>query len=123
MAYLIDSDVFIQAKDRHYGLDFCPAFWDWLLQANAAGKLFSVKQVGDELTGHVSTLDAWRAFAQKDSNAATIWLERLAAIDGPMIWNVLDQVPPHRMSQVSREFTYALLLENQRRLLAGEEDS
>jgi Domain of unknown function (DUF4411) len=27
MAYLIDSDVFIQAKNMHYGFDFCPAFW------------------------------------------------------------------------------------------------
>jgi len=27
MSYLLDSDVFIQAKNLHYGLDFCPAFW------------------------------------------------------------------------------------------------
>lgn len=30
--YLIDSNVFIQAKNLHYGIDFCPAFWDWLLE-------------------------------------------------------------------------------------------
>lgn len=56
MAYLIDSDVFIQAKDRHYGLDFCPAFWDWLLAANGDGRVFSVEQVGDELAGHDDAL-------------------------------------------------------------------
>lgn len=28
MAYLLDANVFIQAKNRHYGFDFCPAFWD-----------------------------------------------------------------------------------------------
>ena len=28
MAYLLDSDVFIRAKNLHYGLDFCPAFWN-----------------------------------------------------------------------------------------------
>ena len=27
MAYLLDSDVFIRAKNDHYGFDFCPAFW------------------------------------------------------------------------------------------------
>jgi hypothetical protein len=27
MAYLLDSDVFIQAKNLHYGFDFCPGFW------------------------------------------------------------------------------------------------
>jgi hypothetical protein len=25
MAYLLDANVFIQAKNLHYGLDFCPA--------------------------------------------------------------------------------------------------
>ena len=33
MAYLLDANVFIQAKNLHYGLDFCPAFWDWLIEA------------------------------------------------------------------------------------------
>ena len=28
MAYLLDADVFIRAKNLHYGLDFCPAFWE-----------------------------------------------------------------------------------------------
>ena len=31
MAYLLDANVFIQAKNLHYGFDFCPAFWDWLV--------------------------------------------------------------------------------------------
>jgi Domain of unknown function (DUF4411) len=26
MAYLLDANVFIQAKNLHYGFDFCPAF-------------------------------------------------------------------------------------------------
>lgn len=37
MAYLLDSGVFIQAKRRHYGFDFCPAFWDWLIHCNDTG--------------------------------------------------------------------------------------
>ena len=31
MAYLLDADVLIGAKNLHYGFDFCPAFWDWLI--------------------------------------------------------------------------------------------
>jgi len=27
MSYLLDSDVFIQAKNLHYGLDFCNTIW------------------------------------------------------------------------------------------------
>lgn len=36
MAYLLDANVFITAKNLHYGFDFCPAFWDWLDRAAAA---------------------------------------------------------------------------------------
>ncbi len=34
MAYLLDADVFIRAKNLHYGFDFCPAFWEWLIAQN-----------------------------------------------------------------------------------------
>ena len=47
--YLIDSNVFIQAKNLHYGFDFCPAFWDWLVEKNVAGKVASIEKVADEL--------------------------------------------------------------------------
>ena len=56
MAYLLDANVFIQAKNLHYGLDFCPAFWDWLDQANAAGTVFSIEKVSDELKGGADDL-------------------------------------------------------------------
>ena len=49
MAYLLDADVFIRAKNLHYGLDFCPGFWDWLIENNSAGTVFSVEKVGDEV--------------------------------------------------------------------------
>lgn len=59
MAYLLDANVFIQAKNLHYGFDFCPAFWDWLEQQNAAGAVFSVERVGDELTAGEDRLADW----------------------------------------------------------------
>ena len=43
MAYLLDANVFMSAKNLHYGLDFCPAFWDWLIRENRAGKVFSIE--------------------------------------------------------------------------------
>ena len=49
MAYLLDANVFIQAKNLHYGLDFCPAFWEWLVANNAAERVFSIEKVGDEI--------------------------------------------------------------------------
>lgn len=59
MAYLLDSNVFITAKDSHYGFDFCPAFWDWLIAENAAGKVFSIEQVEAEVTAVADDLADW----------------------------------------------------------------
>lgn len=61
MAYLLDADVFIRAKNLHYGLDFCPAFWDWLIERNAGGTVFSVEKVGDEVQAIGDELSAWAA--------------------------------------------------------------
>lgn len=59
MAYLLDSDTFIQAKNLHYGLDFCPAFWDWLVREHAIGRVFSIEKVGDELEAGNDELVTW----------------------------------------------------------------
>lgn len=59
MAYLLDTNVFIQAKNLHYGLDFCPAFWDWLVAENAAKKVFSIEKVEDEINGGTDELSEW----------------------------------------------------------------
>ncbi len=59
MPYLLDSDVFIQAKNLHYGLDFCPGFWEWLIQKNAANEVFSIEKVGDELAAGGDELSDW----------------------------------------------------------------
>lgn len=59
MSYLLDSDVFIRAKNDHYGFDFCPGFWDWLERANAAGVVHSVDAVYNELTVGGDDLSNW----------------------------------------------------------------
>lgn len=59
MAYLLDSNIFIQAKNLHYGFDFCPAFWDWILRQNAGGSVFSIQKVHDELIAGADELAQW----------------------------------------------------------------
>ncbi|MCD6328442.1 DUF4411 family protein [bacterium] len=59
MAYLLDANVFIQAKNFHYGFDFCPAFWDWLIASNEAQKVFSIEKVGDEIEDGYDDLATW----------------------------------------------------------------
>lgn len=61
MPYLLDANVFIEAKNRYYGFDFCPAFWDWVLRENAAGLVFSIEKVGDELEAGEDALAEWAA--------------------------------------------------------------
>ncbi len=61
MAYLLDANVFIEAKRRHYGMDFCPAFWEWLGEENAAGQVFSIEKVRDELRAGGDKLADWAA--------------------------------------------------------------
>ncbi len=61
MTYFLDANVFIQAKNLHYGFDFCPAFWDWLIKENVAGSVFSIEKVGDELDAGGDELATWAA--------------------------------------------------------------
>ena len=59
MRYLLDTNVFIQARNLHYGFDFCPAFWDWLIERNAAGVVASIDKVADELAAGDDDLSDW----------------------------------------------------------------
>jgi len=59
MAYLLDADVFIRAKNLHYGFDFCLAFRDWIVANHATGAVFSVEKVGDEVQAVADELSEW----------------------------------------------------------------
>jgi hypothetical protein len=59
MAYLLDANVFIQAKNLHYGMDFAPGFWDWLVESHGAGRVLSIEKVGDELKAGSDDLATW----------------------------------------------------------------
>jgi hypothetical protein len=59
MAYLLDANVFIEAKNRYYGFDFCPAFWDWLIASNQVGLVFSIERVSDEIEAGGDELSDW----------------------------------------------------------------
>ncbi|TAN07985.1 MAG: DUF4411 family protein [Rhodanobacteraceae bacterium] len=61
MSYLLDANVFIAAKNLHYGLDFCPAFWEWLIHKGNTGIVFSIDKVADEIAAGADELSAWAA--------------------------------------------------------------
>ncbi len=57
--YLLDANVFIQAKNLHYAFDFCPAFWDWIDEAHAARTVYSIDGVRTELIAGNDDLATW----------------------------------------------------------------
>ena len=59
MIYLLDANVFIQAKNLHYGFDFCPAFWDWVVRNNKKGHVYSIDKVADEIYAGEDELCKW----------------------------------------------------------------
>ncbi len=59
MPHLIDANCFIDARNRYYGFDICPGYWDWLKQQNSAGRIFSVDQIYKEIIGGPDDLAQW----------------------------------------------------------------
>ncbi len=59
MAYLLDANTFIEAKNRYYSFDVCPGFWQWLeLFANQQDFL-TIKEVKDEILYGSDELSDW----------------------------------------------------------------
>ncbi len=59
MTYLLDANVFMSASRLHYGLDFCPAFWDWLIKSNENDRVFSIERVANEVQAGEDALAEW----------------------------------------------------------------
>lgn len=55
--YLLDSDVFITAKNAYYAFDICPGFWDSLLHHHRENTVFSIDRVRSELLAGRATED------------------------------------------------------------------
>lgn len=48
-ACIIDSDVFISAKNQYYAFDICPGFWDSLIHHYRGGRVHSIDRIRREL--------------------------------------------------------------------------
>ena len=93
MAYTLDADVFISAKNFHYGFDFCPAFWDWLVQANEQKRVFSIERVGGELKAGDDRLAEW-ASQRGDGFFLKPTTEMLPALAAVSNWVVTNGYEP-----------------------------
>ena len=70
--YLLDTNVFITAKNTYYGTDFAPGFWDWIAEEHTVNDLRSIAAVRDELLVQDDALTAWARRMPND-----FWLEEV----------------------------------------------
>lgn len=47
--FVLDANVFIEAKDRYYGFDICPGFWNALIREHKSRNVCSIDRVRSEL--------------------------------------------------------------------------
>jgi len=108
MAYLLDANVFIQAKNLHYGFSFCPAFWDWIIRENQAGKVFSVERVRDEIMEGNDELAQWAA-KHRDSLFLALGASVLPAMHRVSGWVANQQYTPAAVSMFLQDPDYYLV--------------
>jgi uncharacterized protein DUF4411 len=59
VTYVLDSNIFIEAKQRYYAFDVCPGFWDALVWQHGQGRIVSVDRVKTELEEFADELSVW----------------------------------------------------------------
>jgi Domain of unknown function (DUF4411) len=76
--YLLDANVFIEAKRRYYAFDLCPGYWDCLVWNQQSGRLQSIDRVKEEFERGADELTEWAksvmpqaCFASCDEEAVT----------------------------------------------------
>lgn len=122
MAFLLDANVFIQAKNLHYGFDFCPAFWTWLDEKLDSGVVASVSQVGDELIDGTDDLAEWAKERRESlfpSPDASV-LGALTKVSGWAMGGGFDQAAVNTFLQIADSFLVAAALANGHTLVTHE---
>jgi hypothetical protein len=82
--FVVDANVFIEAKNRYYAFLICPGFWDALVWHGGSGVVCSVDLVKRELLGGNDDLAGWvkttappDAFHTTNDADAVAWYGRI----------------------------------------------
>jgi len=71
-AYLLDANVFIEAKRRYYAFDLCPGFWECLIWHHEGNhRILSIDKVKNELDRGGDELKDWADAAPVSCFAST----------------------------------------------------
>jgi Domain of unknown function (DUF4411) len=100
--YVLDTNVFIQAKRTFYPFEVCPGYWKAMSWHRKSGRVMSIDRVrdeiergGDDLWSWVQTAYGQDGFASVDEPSVTRWFGEMAA------W---VQAQPHFLPQARTEF-------------------
>ncbi len=66
MAYLLDSNILIEAKNLYYSFDICPGYWEWVKYAHENGTLLTIEPVQDEILAKEDELSEWLKLCPAD---------------------------------------------------------
>ncbi len=58
-AFVLDANVFIDAKNRYYAFDLAPGFWESLINHAGNGRILSIDYVNEELEKGKDDLAQW----------------------------------------------------------------
>jgi hypothetical protein len=108
MPYLLDANIFIQAKQLYYAIDFCPAFWDWLVAQNSDRAVFSIEKVGDELKAGNDALAKW-AKDRDESFFLPPDDKVLSALTAVSNWVKQQKYHPHAVTAFFQDADYYLV--------------
>lgn len=59
MKYVLDTNIFISASQRHYRFSFLPGFWFWIIEQEKKKLLCSFEECGKELRNFDDELANW----------------------------------------------------------------
>ena len=94
MLYLLDANVFIEAKNRYYAFDIVPAFWTWMDYV-VVKNVRTITMVRDELLVKDDPLGDWMR-ARKDADWILPVDDEATQIAFADIANELDGSQYHR---------------------------
>jgi len=57
--FLLDANIFIEAKRRYYAFDLCPGFWESIKALHEDKRLYSIDRIKDELEKGGDDLAEW----------------------------------------------------------------
>lgn len=80
--YLLDANVFIEAKNRYYSFDIAPGFWEWLDNMLGQDIACSIDAVFEELSAGEDELAEWahghKSFFREVDEKATVHFAELS---------------------------------------------